>query len=362
VNLRRIRAMLRKDLRDVVRDARILVAIIMPLAIGIIYNVTFPEDATPTATMVVAGDTSSAMPALVAAAAGDALRVTIEPVADEVAARARVLVDEDADVALVIPAGFDVALAAGDRPAITVVLPPSPSLGGSLLASLVDPVARAMAGADLPVVVLIDRAPVVAEDLPVIERLGLRNWAMALSFLLLVSIVALFAVPILLAEEAEKKTLDALVMIASLLEVTVAKALAGVVLVAINSVLLIAVTQMPIARPLVLAAGVAGLAVVLIGAGLLLAGIFRTVAQLNTWSGLVLSALLAPAFVADMPVPEWVQRVAILFPSAAGMRLVMEGLAPEQLFPSLLLPAAVLLVWTGIFYGLVIWRLSRRAA
>ncbi len=362
MNPRRIRAIARKDLRDVIRDARILVAIIMPLAIGVLYNVTFPEDTTPPATLVIAGDTTSALPGLLVAAAGDALRVTIAPVADEAAARDLVLVAEDADLALVIPAGFDAALAAGERPAVTVVLPPAPSLGGSLLASLVDPVTRAMAGADTPALIRIDRAPVVAEDLPVIERLGLRNWAMALSFMLLISIVALFAVPILLAEESERKTLDALVMIASYPEVTAAKALAGMALVAVNSVLLVAVTQMPVARPLVLAAGVAGLAIVLIGAGLLLAGIFRTVAQLNTWSGVVLSALLMPALVADMPVPEWVQRVAILLPSAAGMRLIMEGLAPEPLFASLLLPAAVLVVWLGVFYGLVVWRLSRRAA
>lgn len=362
MNPRRISAIVRKDIRDVVRDARILVAIVMPLLIGVVYNATFPEDTTPTATMVVAGDARSTLPALLVTAAGDALRVTIVTVPDEAEARQRVVADEEGDLALVIPAGFDAALAAGDRPDLVIVLPPAPSLGGALLASLVDPVTRAMAGGDAPVALVVDRAPVVAEDQPLIERLGLRNWAMALSLLLLVSVVALFVVPIILAEESEKKTLDALVMIASYPEVTVAKALVGAALVAMTSLLLVAVTQMAIARPVVLAAGMVGLAVVLIGAGLLMAGVFRTVAQLNTWSGLVMSALLVPAFISDMPVPGWVQTAASFLPTAAGMRLVMEGLAEQPLYAGMVWPALVLGFWFVAIYALVVWRLARRAA
>ena len=51
MSIKRIKTILFKDLKDVIRDSRILVAIITPLLIGVVYNYTFNDDTTPSATI-----------------------------------------------------------------------------------------------------------------------------------------------------------------------------------------------------------------------------------------------------------------------------------------------------------------------
>ena len=45
MNWTRIRAIYRKDMRDALRDSRVLTALIMPLAFGLLYSFMFSDDA-----------------------------------------------------------------------------------------------------------------------------------------------------------------------------------------------------------------------------------------------------------------------------------------------------------------------------
>ena len=81
----------------------------------------------------------------------------------------------------------------------------------------------------------------------------------------------------------------------------------------------------------VLAVALTGLT--LLGFGLLLAGTFKNANQLNTWSGVFL-----PAFPRARPWSSGNQcrscfaRVAALLPSGAGMKLLLNSVATEQIF------------------------------
>ena len=65
-------------------------------------------------------------------------------------------------------------------------------------------------------------------------------------------------------------------------------------------------------------AGTGLLAVSLIGIGLLLGGLFKTAAQVYTWSSVVLLPIIMPAFVAGLPVPDALDLALRAFPTLPG--------------------------------------------
>ncbi len=63
MNPRRIGAIFRKDLRDAVRDARVLVAILVPLGVGVLYSFMFQSTPTvPTVTVAYAAPDATQLP------------------------------------------------------------------------------------------------------------------------------------------------------------------------------------------------------------------------------------------------------------------------------------------------------------
>ena len=361
MSIKRIKTILFKDLKDVIRDSRILVAIITPLLIGVVYNYTFQDDTTPSATIAYTGGPSE-LPTQLQQAVGSAANVHLQAEPNADAVQATVVDKEDADIGLVIPTGFDEAVKAGQSPELTVILPAKPTLSGSLIAGLIDPVLRATAGELPPANIHIVSAAPNPADQNLIDAIGLRTWAVVGSLALSVVMVAMFAVPMVLAEETEKKTLDALVMIASYAEVVIAKALLGLVLVAVTAMILVQVTSLDIVRPAMMLLGLAIMAAALIGAGLLMAGIFKSTAQINTWSGLVVLPFVAPAFIVGLPVAGWVEKLATAFPTGAGTKVLLNSVSDTTYFPNTLLYVAIMIAWGALFYGLLLIRLNRRQA
>src|SRR5690606_14401268 len=192
----------------------------------------------------------------------------------------------------------------------------------------------------------------------VIERLGLRPYFVLISVLMNVVMVSLFVMPILLAEEAEKKTLDALVLIASYGEVVAAKALLGFVYVAIGVPLLMALTGLSPSDPWLFAVGIAGLSAALFGFGLLLGATFSAT-QLYSWGGFLILPFFAPAFIVGTPAPDGVMAVALLFPTGHAMRLAANGLSGETIFSDLALPLLVIALWAVGGLGMRLRRVAR---
>ena len=63
MNVARVNAIYRKDLRDALRDSRLIIAILMPLLIGVLYSFMFKDDAKPTAKLGVVASSSTQLPA-----------------------------------------------------------------------------------------------------------------------------------------------------------------------------------------------------------------------------------------------------------------------------------------------------------
>jgi hypothetical protein len=193
----------------------------------------------------------------------------------------------------------------------------------------------------------------------IFQLLGPAPYFVITTCVLLTAMIALFAVPVMLAEEAEKKTLDALVMIASYTDVIIAKALVGLSYTVVALGLLFGLTRAAPQDVWGFIAAIFPLSLALIGFGLLLGGLFRSATQLNTWSSFILLPVVAPIFVVGLPLPEPV-RIALLFvPTSQGTRLAINAMTGEHFFSGSWLAYLVIVTWGALAFALLQWRLSR---
>jgi ABC-type multidrug transport system permease subunit len=362
MHLRMIRTIFTKDLLDAIRDARVLVAIVVPLGLGLFYGQILDDDPISTSAEVAvyaAGPTD--LPAALEAVAGETVELRFETAADGAAVE-RAVAEEDVDLGLLVPAGFDAALRRGERPTVRVVEPESTTLGGDYVAAALEPALRQLAGQAEPARIETSTRAPDEDTRPVIERIGFREYSLLATVVFLVVMIAMLAVPVILAEEAEKKTLDALVLIASHADVVAAKALVGLAYAAVAVGLQMALTRLAPADPIAFAAALALLAVALTGFGLLLGGLFKNANQLNTWSGFLLLPVITPVFLVGLPMPATVDTVLLVLPTSQATRLALNGLSGEALFPDAWLSVLVVAAWGLAAYLLLLRQLRRREA
>jgi ABC-2 type transport system permease protein len=358
----RIRAIYRKDLRDAVRDSRVLTAVLMPLMLGVIYSFIFSDDVkTQKIKVGIVSATPTQLQSAISNEAPPAFKLTFVSASDAATLEGQVR-RKDADIGLVLPPGFDAALGSGATPTLTVLLPSSPGFDRAYVAAVLDRSVRALSGQAPPARIVQHPLPPASGSANVLDVLGARTNFVLISIVLLLAMIAVYAVPAVLVEETEKKTIDALTLIASSADVIAAKALFGIALSVVAVPVLLVMTRGRAAEVGALVPVVAISAVVLVGLGLLLAGLFRTQQQVNTWSGAFLLALLAPAFTVGMPTPDTVNAVLWVLPTGHSFRLIANAFAGRDLYPHEALSYAVLIAWAAGAYGLLWWRLARQEA
>jgi ABC-2 type transport system permease protein len=362
VNAVRIHAIYRKDLRDALRDSRLIIAILMPLLIGLLYSVMFNDETKPTAKLGVVASASTQLPAAIQAATQAAMQLKVQSFADQ-AALTRQVRDKKVDVGLIVPVGFDKALKGGASPKLTVILPASPSFGGDYAAAILVRVTQSLAGQAPAATIARVMLPATAGTSDsAFAALGARKIFVLVAVLLLLAMIAVYALPAVLTEEREKQTIEALTLIASGAEVIVAKSLFGLTYCVISVPLMLAVTRVMPADVALFVVAIVLTSVTLVGLGLLLGGLMRTQTQLNTWSSVALIPLLVPAIVVGLPLPSWAEAIISVIPTAQTMRLGVNALAGRQLFGAEWLSVAIILAWAVAGYGLVWWRLARQEA
>jgi len=360
VNGARVNAIYRKDLRDALRDSRLIVALLMPLLIGLLYSFMFKDDTKPTAKLGVVASTATRLPAALEAATKAAVQLKVQAFADQ-AALAQQVRDKNVDVGLIVPSGFDEALTGGAPPKLTVILPASPSFGGDYVAAMLDRVTQSLAGQAPAATVTRVMLPAAAGTSDsAFVALGARKVFVLVAVILMLAMIAVYALPAVLTEETEKRTVEALTLIASDAEVIVAKSLFGLTYCVISVPLMLAITRVVPENVALFVVDIVLTSVTLVGLGLLLGGLMRTQTQLNTWSTVALIPLMVPAIAIQLPLPGWAETLVSVLPTAHTMRLGVNALAGRQLFGAEWLSVAIILGWAVVGYGLVWWRLSRQ--
>lgn len=361
VSFGRIWAIYRKDLRDATRDTRVLVAVLLPLGLGLLYNVMFAKTpTTPTVTIVYTAQSASTLPNRIKTTIGSEARVNLVSVPTETDVRQR-LAMKKADVGLIIPNEFDAAVARGESPSLGVLRAQSSTVGGAIVLATLDGVLRPMAGQKSPAVMRVETVPASQVGIEtVMERLGIQRYFVFASLMMLVGMITMLALPIVLGEEREKKTLDALVIVASYPEVIMAKALFGLTNILISVLLLLSLTRVTPASIPTFVAAVGLLSVALSGFGLLLGSVL-TANQMNTWGSLFLLPIILPPFLIGVAVPGALQVVFNALPSTHAMRLMLNSATTHPFYSQSWLSYVVIALWGVAAFALLRWRLARRS-
>lgn len=363
IHLRTIRSIFWKDLKDAIRDSRVLVAIIVPLGLGILYNFMFQDTtAQPGAKIAWFAPGTTQLMDNIQAVAGNTVKLTFvqEPSADAVRTEVG---KKNVDIGIVMPEGFDAAVAQGATPQLGVLLPQSSSFGGDYVTAAVESAVRRMAGQSPPAAVSVDRVSageVTTEA--IFDRLGPRKYFVLVAIVMEIGMIAMFAVPIILAEEVEKHTIDALVLVSSYFDIVVAKSLVGITYIVVAVGWLVALSRIAPERIVLFVAAVAALSVTLIGFGLLIGGLFRSANQLNTWGGIIILPILAPAFAVGLPIPGWLQTIFDAMPASQATRVMIDSLSSEQFFGQAWVSFLVMAFWAVAAYALLVQRLGHREA
>ena len=353
-----VAALFRKDLLDAIRESRILVSLLTPIALAVLYNAIFPENRLFEAKVAYVGPETSAIVSTLQTRARENVDLKRRQVTPAEEARALV-VSRDVD-AFVLPADVDAAISAGRTPTIAVIQPEVPGAAANFVTASIEAAARTLAGQRSPAVVRPDRVVAGSSDQGVMGEMGPRRYFVLATVVMMIGMIAVLAVPIMLTEEVEKKTLEALLLVGSYLEVIAAKALVGLAYTALSVAIMLALTRLRPEDLLTFTAGTGLMALALIGAGLLIGGLFKSAQQVYSWSSVMLIPVIGPAFVVGLPIPAALDALFRALPTSQGMRILTNGLAGKPLFTDIWQSYAVLVVWAAALFGLLTWRLSRR--
>ena len=361
IRLANVLAIFRKDALDAMRDARIVVSLIVPIALGILYNSIFPEEGLVAVKLGYHADGSPALLEGIRAQAGTFADLRVQEVASEADAR-KLVGDDTIDVAVIVPPGAEAAIRQGQSPTIVVIARQTPGSGESFVTNALERTARDLAGQRPPAVVRTERVGTARADVAQLGELGPRRFFVLATVVMLIAMIGMLAVPVILTEEMERKTLDALLLIARQSEVIGAKSLVGILYVALGVPLMFVLTRLEIHDAPTLFISTLLLSVVLVALGLLIAGVFKNATRVYTWSSLFVLLAFGPAFAIGLPVPQWINDVLRATPTGAGMRLMTNGIAEQPIFAAPWIDFVVLVIWTIGSFVLLRWQLGRREA
>jgi ABC-2 type transport system permease protein len=361
MRLTNVLAIVRKDAIDALKDARIVVSLVVPIGLGILYNGIFPQEGLATLKLAYHGDGSTALLEGTRAQAGAFTELRVQEVAGEAEAR-KVVEDGGADLALIVPAGAEAAIRQGQSPTILLIGKQPPGGGEAFVRDALEQTARDLAGQRAATIVRTERVGSDLADVGQLGELGPRRFFVLATVVMLVAMIGMLAVPVILTEEMERKTLDALLLIARQSEVIGAKSLVGLLYVALGVPLMFALTRLEVHDAPTLVLSTLLLSGVLVLLGLLIAGVFKNATRVYTWSSLFVLLAFGPAFAIGFPIPQWASDLLRATPTGAGMRLMTNGIAEHHLFTGESIDYFVLVIWMIGSFALLRWQLGRREA
>jgi ABC-2 type transport system permease protein len=288
MNWRVIRAIVRKDIIDVLKNSSMLLGLLLPIGTLLLFNPVFSGDIAEGPTIVILNPGNSAFVQML----DEIPQVEVIEVDSLEALQSRV--QDDAIGGLVLSPQFDAKIAAGEQPGLVIYTNQQrDGAGAANFRRLIEGQLHIFAGHELPAD--IQTFDVSAEALDI--SFHLPDYLLILVLVMALALTGTSNVAALLVEEKEKHTLQAiLVTPASPAEIALGKALVGLFYGLLLSTILIVLGQGWRGNW-----GLTGL-IILLGAlfmitvGLLLGSLIRTSGQLAIWASLVTLLLMVPSW------------------------------------------------------------------
>lgn len=354
-------AIARKDLVDALKNMYLLFAIILPIAMSLLFRVIFPSDT---------GSGSGGMLDIVIYDPGksqlvqylmDSKQASLFFVGS--AAEVRAQVDKDKLGGLVIPANFDSDIKAGKMPDLRVYY--SSRHGASRQSpalQLVQSGLRSVAGQAMPAnIIMEDTAGTAAGAATTSSSFNLTSYYLLLFLVMSLTMVGVFIVPYILVEEKEKATLKAiLVSPATYTDVVLGKGIVGLFYALLVAAILLVMNNGLTGNILLTVSAIVLGSTFLVLVGLLMGAAFKQLTQVNSWSSIVMLVLMMPGMFGDiMPPPEPVATVMKLIPTHYLALSVTQGMNNTATMAGSLINLGVLAGMSIISFAAVIWFLKR---
>ncbi len=351
-----ILAIARRDLVDAIKNMYLLFAIILPIGMSLLFRVLFPSDAASTGggglLDVAVHDAGQSRLVQMLLDTGQFSMFIVES-PEEVQRR----VEKSLLGGLVIPENFDADVAAGKTPDLIVYY--NATRGGlrqMAFRQTVEAALRDLAGQRLPARFRVTEVSGAGEN-----AFNLSGFYLLLFLIMAVTMVGVFVVPYILVEEKEKQTLKAvLVSPASYADIVIGKGLVGLFYALLVAVILMALNDGFGGQVLVTVSALVLGAVFLVLIGLLMGAGFKTLSQVNSWSSIVMLALMLPGMMGDfLAPPEPLPTIMRLIPTTYLARAVTQGMAGTSTAGSAALNLGVLAASSVVCFAAVIWFLRR---
>lgn len=186
--------------------------------------------------------------------------------------------------------------------------------------------------------------------------------SLATSVVILVTLtVGIFLVPYLIGDERQNQTLNALLVSpARIGQIVAAKALAGALYCLLTAAIAVAFNANLVVHWWVVVLTVACATFLAVGVGLLLGTLFELPQQMNVVAGLVLAVLLVPIYlVGRLALPPLLETLLAYVPSAALNAALSISLARCVPLGTLALKLGSVLALSAAIYAITIWHIRR---
>ncbi len=301
-----------KDIVDAVKNLYILFSLILPVGMSLLLGIIMPsEQEIQNMPVVVYDPENSRLVAALGKLPG------VEIIKTDSAEVVPAEVDTQGVGGFAVPAGFDAAISAGQHPDLTVYL--NNKRGGgqrSAFEALMHEQVWQLAG-DPPVnIVYRGLYPVATNSEPSLSNFNLGQYLLGMFIIIGLSMAGVFVVPILLVEEKEKHTLEALLISpASTAEVIAGKAIVGIFYCLVEAAVLIVLSKGWVGNwPYTMVALFLG-SLLVVGLGLFMGSLFRTTHQVNTWASILMLALMMPSWLTILGLPPVLATLFKLIPT-----------------------------------------------
>jgi len=353
MSLRRVFAILGKDLRDAFRDGRILVLLLLPIGMAVFYNATIQdEDELPTTKVAVVESAGGEVARELRTATGKSVELDLQRVPSTAAARKLVA---DGEVALAVVVGA--AGGAGPARAQVLVARDASPTAQSVVALVPDALTRAAGRTPTAQTQVSGVAPADQKPYEILEP---RSVTVLLVIVLLVAFVAMMVVPIQTAEELETGTFSALRLASTGPEVLAAKALAGFIYGLAGIGLTIVLTKLDVDDPLLFVGASLGLIASLVGFGLLLGLLVPNSNAINTYGAFFLIPFVGLAGAVFFVESGVLMTILDVLPFSQAARLLGDGLSAQKPFDAGLVSWLVIAGWALLGYVILARITSRR--
>ena len=354
--MRIIWAIAAKDIVDAIKN-KTVITIVLGMATMMLSAQAFPLllklSATPRAIVYDAGVPPDATSPLISAMTEDGhYRITE---VDSQRAMESVLADLNAEVlGLVIPSGFEQALDSGAQGELEGYAVWSRRSAADKLAAEMEQYLETLL-----------QKPVRVETegnlvYPPPEGTGSQGMIATVLSLILVTTGG-FLVPYLIFEEKQTHTMDALLVSpASAADITIGKALAGMVYCLVAMAVVLAFNYSNVVSWWIVALAIPAGALLAVGVGLLMGSSFETAQQVGAWSIIPIMLLMAPVMLATLGnLPSLLQSVLPWTPTIALASLFLLSFSGGATLAAALPDLALILAWSLPLYVAVIWIVRR---